>query len=344
MTIILEHGEKLLNKDYMNMNQQIICKGDNLIENCMFAKVRDFDILIKIEGHNCIIKNNRFQEITEGKTLIKVMNGINKTKIINNLFMSCKNKESSCIDLQGAYTILSRNRIENITYKHIINIGANSYKNIIVNNEIINCIGNVYVFGKANIIAINKIDYKEQKKSQFLDIRSFNNTIQSNEIKNCDKAILFNNDKLNNIKNNVFSKCNVVYQLSSDFSSQAVNQNIILLKNNYVSCKKISNKNIDTIITKSYNNVIDTNYDFIFDLNVIEEEDYDTLLTKINEITIKYEEEKKVEESNKVINGNCCQCKDIIKAIKIKEVLAEYRQTNNKMRELIVKLGDLLKE
>tara|TARA_R110002096_G_scaffold154522_2_gene318676 strand:- start:442 stop:1452 length:1011 start_codon:yes stop_codon:yes gene_type:complete len=332
--IILEIGEELKDIIYTNQELEIICKGNNIIEGCLFSNII-CDVLIIIKGKNVIIRNNRFQEISKTNKLIELQS--TKGKIINNLFIFCNIKIMIDTFLNSSKNLISRNRIENVECKKIILL--NSLDNLVCHNEIINCKGIIKINENNNNIIHNKIDYKNNKNTIFLSINSSNNKIKSNLINNCEIGIYFITNKGSLIINNVFSSCKNVYKLNKKKGYV----NLIMKNNNYVSCtNKFSNKELVQLIIKQYEEKKDVEFKHIFDQNINESEDLNELLKISNINNIEYKIEKVKDKSDINKPENCC-CNELKKMIKAQMILAEYKDCNKRMNKCIIQLEQLLK-
>lgn len=311
---VLKIGEKLIDKTFNNQELTIICKGDNVIEGCMFSNINNNNLeIILIEGENVVIKNNRFQEIKKIEKIIMILN--NNNVISNNLFIFISGL-TVLIEIKSYYNLITRNRIENVKCDKLIYIMRDS--NIIYSNEIISCLGNLHIGSYNNIIANNKIDYKNKKESVFIKIYDGRNIIKCNEIKNCEKIFDIYTEKKNFIDNNVFISCNNIYNTTK---SQHIENN------NYVSCDYKNNNPKEKV-----------NYEYIMYVNKNKSIIYHEIKTEIDNLSIKYKEKEKVKE----INKNCC-CNELKKFMKAQTILAEYKDLNNRMRKCLIKMEKLLR-
>ena len=182
-TIILKDNEVLRDTVYGNKEFKVLIhvKGDNVvIDNILvFSPKKDFKRVIKVTGKNCLIKNSRFQDIGVTGAIIETKE---YTIIQECLFMNGRkaDKKLEAILLSNDKNILIGNRFDDWD-RGLIKMSNN---NLLINNEIVNCRGNLTLKGKLkNVLVYNYIDGKMKKDSGCI-IMEDNNVIKNNTVLN----------------------------------------------------------------------------------------------------------------------------------------------------------------
>jgi len=320
--IILNKGEKLEDKVYINKKIKITCLGNNIIKNCIFNNIIN-NYFICIDGKGVEIISNQFIEIIHDKLFYNLY----KTLFYSNLFLKCKLN----INIKFNQTIFHKNRIENSTGF----INFNSYHNRIINNEIINNKDFQLVFNKdRNLICFNDFDYKSTKKSIAIIINGKNNIIKGNKFLNIDYPIkLFETE--NKIFDNDFFNSKIIFSL--DCLEDCVILDLVIENNNLIQNKKIFNKK------KFLNSIINTNNINDEELlkRVIEIKDVEKEIDIIkNKRFIRKKKEIKKEKEIK----NDLDKDTMIKLLKINEMLNEVNNLSENLKKFIKIINNNIKK
>lgn len=314
MERILKKDEKLVDEVF-NKPINIICKGNNLIKNCIFSKCEGN--VINIKGFNTIIKDNVFQEIIDKNCVIIDNKGIN-TIIENNLFIQGVGKV-----IIGNNMEIKLNRIENWNDNEIM-ILDNTNK--LLGNEFINNKGIMNILNN-NLIKNNIFDNKNHKKGLQINILGKYNDFTVNNFRNIDKCFILHNVKQTFCENN-FENIKLLFNIQKDtVEKYYVNNELTFTNNNGINIEKKFN-------LKAYNGVFMT-------INFSNKEiDMFFRFNELKNNKIKYIE-KEIKKEKEEDNSKCC-CKKLSKMIQINQLLSEYKETNNKMKKLIQKINKLV--
>jgi len=240
-TIILEDNQVLENKFYDGLDDKleddvlIYVKGDNVVLNTLrFDHYRGKkDCLIKITGKNCIIKKCIFNEVDGDFVFISSDYDV----VIRNCLFFNINSKNKLLVLNGTHNCIVKNRFDNVSSKVLIEM--NNDDNLIVDNKILNCNGDIVLNGKNTIVSVNTIDSKSSgttkisvyNQEHILTNNKFFNLIKSGIVLNCGE----NNDtaiKQCVIGANHFVKCNSAFSLGYKTEKNKLKPTDIIFENN----------------------------------------------------------------------------------------------------------------
>ena len=242
LKIVLEKGKNLEDHIYCNKEIEIICKGDNIIKNCIFSNILN-DKFIIIEG-KIKLESNQFLEMKH-EIIFKFFFFKNIT-FFSNLFLKCH----ITLILNVNNIIFHKNRIENCSGY----INFNSINNHFVNNEIVNNKNfEIHLLKEKNFLCFNFFDYKLIKNSKAIVVNSNNNIIKGNQFLNTEYPIIINKNNNNIFDNDFFnSKCIFTCDLED-----GIILDLNIENNNFIKYKKKFNKKKYYNIVNFKNNVED---------------------------------------------------------------------------------------
>jgi hypothetical protein len=321
--IILNKGEILEDKIYINKKIEIICKGNNIIKNCIFSNIINEKFII-LSGEEIMLKSNQFLEMKHKD--IFVFYDVNKLSFLSNLFWMCNFE----MDIINNFTIFHKNRFENCFGEIILN----SFNNHFINNELVN---NVNFFitlkKKKNIICFNFFDYKCIKNSKAIIIKSNDNLIQGNQFLNIDFPITIYEANNNDLFDNDFSSSKIIF--TCDFKFDGMKLNLNIENNNFIKYNKKFNKKKYEKEIHIFNNVEDEELmKTVIEIGNVNEE--------MNQITDKRLIRKIKEVKKKEAFINDLNKKELIKILNIERKLNELLKLSEDLKNTITKMKNEL--
>lgn len=316
--ITLKKGEIL--KDLISENEEIeiICNGDNIIQNCYFYKVKNKNFIKTNE--NCKFISNNFVEIKQN---FIVKNNNEPLQLISNLFLSCNFIHYT----NTKNNIFHKNRFENCEGLIDFNTSYNKF----INNEIVNCKLFLDINRDNNVICFNFFDYKSLKNSKCIVLTSKDNLIKGNIFNNIEYPINIYN-YTNNILDNDFVNSKTIFSL--EYTDGIIND-LIIENNNFCEFKKIFDKKI---YEKNIINYYD-NYKNEELLNYVKE------IVDINEeesLIKKYRIERKLKEKKEKVEkkekDDTLKKEDLIKLLALNNKLNDIKDLVSNLNKLIIKL------